>query len=254
MTDDNTQDAIEEVVRLSPETLGIFKSLYEVDQSLRIDHTMTEEDDVKVETVLRSKSFNNTTMAKVKINETFPRDVNIYDLREFISVISIVNEPYLDLSNEKFMVIGSGDGKQKLRYIEANPDLINSYSKRDPALTSEDEQLVVTEAQLKSVMTAAQTLKFEFVGLVSDGEKTYLTAFSRNDGSDSEANKYSIELQDSDKEYKMLYKLQLQNVAILLGEGDLLFTIDGKRKISKVDTQSGKTFWISFDASSEYKE
>lgn len=250
--DTKTTTNDDQIVRLSPETLGIFKSLYEVDQSLRIDHNMIEEDDVKIETVLRSKSFNNTTMAKVKINETFPRDVNIYDLREFISVISIVNEPYLNLENDKYIVIGSGDGKQKLRYVEANPDLINSYSSRDPALSSEDEQLVVTEAQLKSIMTAAQTLKFEYVGLVSDGEKTYITAFSRNDGSNNETNKYSIELKDSDKEYKMLYKLQLQNISILLGEGDLLFTIDGKKKISKIDTESGKSFWVSFDATSEF--
>lgn len=240
------------IITISKETLDAFKALYEVDQSLRIDHTMTEQKDDLDVTVLRSKSFNNTTMARIEVAEVFPRDVNIYDLREFISVVSIVNDPVFDLSNDKFITIKSSDGKQKLRYLEANPDLINSYSAKDPNLTNEDVQILVTEAQFKSVLTAAQTLKFEYIGFVGDGENIILTSFNTNAGSDQETNTYSVAIQESDLTFKMIYKLQIQNVSILSGEGDLLFTIDGKRKISKIETQSGKKYWISFDSSSEF--
>ncbi len=242
-------------ITISKETLDVFKALYEVDQSLRIDHEMTEtkDDDTQV-TILRSKTFNNTTMARIEIAEVFPRDVNIYDLREFISVVSIVNEPVFDLSNDKFIMIKSADGKQKLRYLEANPDLINSYSDKDPKLSQDDVQFVITEAQFKSVLTAAQTLKFEYVGFVSDGEKLVLTAFNKNHGDDQETNTYSIMINEGEcsQTFKMIYKLQLQNISILSGEGDLFFTIDGSRKISKILTSTGKTYWISFDASSEF--
>lgn len=240
-------------ITLSKDTLDNFKALYEVDQSLRIDHSMTVDgENGEKFTVLRSKTFNNTTMARVEIPEIFPRDVNIYDLREFISVISIVEDPILDLSNDKFIVIKSADGKQKLRYIEANPDLINSYSPKEPTLTNEDVQIFITEAQFKSVLTAAQTLRFEYIGFVGDGENIILTAYNKNSGDDQETNTYSITVAETDKNFRMVYKLALQNVTILAGEGDLLFTIDGSRKISSVQTATNKKYWISFDASSEF--
>jgi len=241
-------------ITLSQETLSALKALYEIDQSLKIDHKQTEkdDDDGKTLTVLRSKSFNNTTCMRVTIPEQFSRDINIYDLREFISVVSIVNEPIFDLSNDNYILIKSVDGKQKLRYLEANPDLINSFAPKDPSLKSVDETIIVTESQFKSVLTAAQTLKFEYIGFEGDGENIILSTFNKTQGSDQETNNYSITLTETDKKFKMIYKISLQKVNILAGEGDLMFSIDGKKKISEIHTSSSKKYWITFDASSEY--
>ena len=150
--------------KLSNDTLNVLKKLHSIDQSLRIVaetvETKTDADgNEKVVTILRTKSQNKTMMARVEIVEEFPRDVNIYDLREFISVVNLVDDPELDFSNDKFIQINSVDGKQKLRYLEANPDLITSYIAKDLKLGTEDIKLTVTEDQLKSVLTAASTLK-----------------------------------------------------------------------------------------------
>lgn len=238
-----------EVIELSEETVNTLRKLYDVDQSIRIDHQQTDDDGG---TVLRTKSYNNTTMAKVKIEEQFPRDINIYDLREFISVLGIVEEPVLDLENSNYIVIHSKDGRQRLRYLEANPDLISSYIDKDPVMQNEDEVIEVTEHKFKSVMSAAQALRFEYVGFVASEGKLFLTAFNRNEGSGQENNSYSIELGENDGNFKLLYKMNLQNISILGGEGALTFYLDGQRKISKIETETNKTFWISFDSDSEY--
>src|SRR5699024_2470752 len=122
----------------------------------------------------------------------------------------------------------------------------------DPMMQSEDEVIEVSEQKFKSVMTAAQALRFEYVGFVAKEGKVFLTSFNRNEGSGQENNAYSIELEESDKEFKLLYKMNLQNISILGGEGSLTFFLDGQRKISKIETETGKTFWISFDSDSEY--
>jgi len=236
------------IIELSEGTVEVLRKLYDVDQSIRIDHQQTEDGS----TVLRTKSYNNTTMAKVKIEEQFPRDINIYDLREFISVLGIVEDPVLNLENDNYIIIHSKDNRQKLRYLEANPDLIASYINKDPMMQSEDEVIEVSEQKFKSVMTAAQALRFEYVGFVAKEGKVFLTSFNRNEGSGQENNAYSIELEESDKEFKLLYKMNLQNISILGGEGSLTFFLDGQRKISKIETETGKTFWISFDSDSEY--
>src|SRR5699024_11148286 len=142
-------------------------------------------------TVLRTKSYNNTTMAKVKIEEQFPRDINIYDLREFISVLGIVEDPVLNLENDNYIIIHSKDNRQKLRYLEANPDLIASYINKDPMMQSEDEVIEVSEQKFKSVLTAAQALRFEYVGFVAKEGKVFLTSFNRNEGSGQEIGRAS---------------------------------------------------------------
>jgi len=246
-------------VKLSDSTLAVFKKLHDVDQSLKIAsdqvETVTDEDgNEKQVTVLRTKSMNKTMMVRVEVPEVFPRDVHIYDLREFISVVGIVKDPVFDFSDDKFVVISSTDGKQKLRYIEANPNLINSFIDKDLSLSKEDAEIVVTEAQFKSVLSASHTMKLGYIGFIGDGESISVSAFDKNNGDNRDTNNFSIELIDSDISMRMFYKTDVHNISVLLGEGDLTFTIDAKRKVSKIVTQSGKIFWVAFDSNSEFTE
>lgn len=244
-------------VKLSDYTLSVFKGLYNVDQSLKIDcdkvETITDSDGKETDmTVLRAKSMNKTMMARVEIPEIFPRDVYIYDLREFISVVNIVKQPTFDFSDDKFIKLISEDGKQTLRYLEANPDLINSFIEEDLSLTSEDCTIHLTEAQFKSVITASQTMKLEYIGFNGNGDTISLSAFNKNKGDNNETNNFNTDIVDSDIEMSMFFKTDVHNISVLLGEGDLTFTIEKKRKISKVQTESGKSFWIAFDRNSTF--
>lgn len=246
-------------ISISSETLSVFKKLYEIDQSLKIAsdqvETKTDSDgNEKKVTVVRTKSANKTMMARVEIDEVFPRDLHIYDLREFISVVNIVKEPQFDFSDEKFVVIRSADDKQKLRYLEANPDLIKSFIDKDLSLSNDDVEVVITAEQFKSVLTAAQTMRLNHIGFVSDGETLSISAFGMNNGDGKDTNNFNNELVECDKTFRMFYKLDVHNIQVLLGEGDLTITIDGKRKVSKVETQSGKVLWIAFDSKSEFED
>lgn len=245
-------------ISISEKTLNVFKKLYEIDQSLKIAHDQVEdrtdsEGNEKQVTVVRTKSANKTMMARVEIDEVFPRDLHIYDLREFISVVNIVKAPEFDFSNDKFVVIKSSDDKQKLRYVEANPDLIQSFIDKDLTLSNDDVEVVITAEQFKSVITAAQTMRLNHIGFVSDGETLSISAFGMNNGDGKETNNFNNELVECDQTFRMFYKLDVHNIQVLLGEGDLTITIDGKRKVSKVETETGKIMWVAFDAKSEFE-
>lgn len=230
-------------IKLSSETVSTLKKLYEVDPSIKIPANSK---------TLRIKSANNTMMARCEIETEFPRDVNIYDIREFNSVLSIVDKPELDFSNDKFILIKSEDGKQKLRYLEAEPSLIKSYIDKDISLSNVDIELTITEAQLDSALTAAATLRLEYVGFVGVDGVISLSAFNKNNGDGNETNNFAIEVGTTEAEFRMSYKLDIHNVRVLKDEGELNIKIDAKRKISEITTASGKTFWIAFDAKSEY--
>lgn len=187
------------------------------------------------------------------LKEKFPRDFHVYDLREFLSVLDIIQDSVLDFSDNKCMKISSEDGKQTLQYTESDSQFITSFVDKTPVLPSIDIDVNVSEDQFSRVMKAAHSMKLEFVGFVCDGETISISAFNKNNGDNNVTNKFSIELGEGDTPFQMFYKLKTQNISVLDGEGDLHFEIS-KKKISKIEAQSGKLFWIALNAESSYDD
>lgn len=231
-------------MKLSKDTIEILKKVYEVNQSVKF---------VEDETTIKVKSTDNTLLMHAPIEEAFPRDFHVYDLREFLSVLSIIPEPSLDFSDDKFLKVQSEDGKQKLRYLEADPQFVQSYTEKEPKMPTIDLEVEVSADQFTSVIKAAQTMRLENVGFVCDGETITLSAFNKNNGDNKTNNNFSIDLAEGDTEFQMFYKIDSQNIGVLLGEGNLTFEVSSK-KISKVTAESGKTFWIAMNANSTYGE
>lgn len=227
-------------MKMSKATMDTLKKVYEVNQSVRF---MADENIIKV------KSTDNSLLMHSPIEEAFPRDFNVYDLRELLSVLNIIADPVLDFSDPKFLKIESEDKKQTLRYLESDEQFVKSYTDKEPAIPEADFVVKVTEDQFSSVMKAAQTMKLDYVGFVSDGHDLSLSAFNKNNGDDNTTNNFSIDLISNDDTFKMFYKIDKQNIAVLMNEGDLMFEVSYK-KISKIHTSTGKTFWVGMNANS----
>lgn len=226
-------------VVLSKNTIETLKSLYPINQTLKIVEGKKE---------LRTVNETKTVACQVDIEEELPRTLCIYDLREFISVLGIIENPVLDFSDDKFVLIKSADGTQQLKYIDGSENLINSYFERPFKLPSEDVSVKVTARQLSAVMDAARTLKLEFVGFKSKDGKVVLSAFDRNNGSGNDTNGFSIEVGETTDTFDLFYKTDALSVL----EGDCEFTISSRR-ISQV-VNGIKTFFIALDANSTFEE
>lgn len=225
-------------VKFSSDTLAVLKKLNKINQCLKIPKNSRE---------LRSLNETRTTAAYINIEEELPRDFCIYDIGEFITVLSIIQNPIVDFSNPKYVTIKSEDGSQKLKYLDASEDVINSYTDKVLKVPSEDVTINVSAAHVNSVLNAAKTLKLEFVGFTGDGEKVYISAFSRNNGDGQETNDYSIEVAETTEVFKLFYKTE----ALQILDGEATFVIS-KKKISEV--QNGKfKYFITLDAKSEFR-
>lgn len=222
-------------VKLSKETIDTLKSLYQINQTLKIVANTTQ---------IKTVNENKTIAVYAEIEEELPRDFCVYDLREFINVLNIIESPTLDFSNDKFVIIKSGDGSQRLKYIDGAENLINSYFERDFILPSSDVNVEVTKQQLRAVMDASSTLKLEYVGFKADGKDIVLTAFNRNNGSGDDTNGISIVVGETTDTFEMFYKAESMNVL----DGDCTFEISF-RKISKIENGK-KTFWMALDSNS----
>ena len=73
-------------MKLSNETIGVLKNFGSINQNLVI----------KEGNIMTTMSAMKNIVAKADVTETFPREVAIYDLNEFLSSLSLFAEPVLD--------------------------------------------------------------------------------------------------------------------------------------------------------------
>ena len=224
-------------IKFSKDSIAVLESLYPINQSLRI---------VANNKQLKTINPQKTTVVYTTIDEEFPRDINIYDLREFITVLNIIKEPELDVSDDKFIIIKSSSGGQKLRYADAEPSLIQSYFEKDVKLPDPDVTVSISNDTLKAVQKAAQALNLPYIGFVSEEGNIMFKAFAKNNGSNDETNGYSEKVGETDDEFELFYPANALNIL----SGDCEFEISQKL-ISRV-TSGTTTFYISLDPKSKF--
>ena len=81
-------------MKLSEQTIEVLQNFSSINQSLLF----------KEGTKLRTVSPQKTVLAEVEIGDEFSQDFGIYDLGQFLSALSLVEEPDLNL-NDNDMII-----------------------------------------------------------------------------------------------------------------------------------------------------
>lgn len=230
-------------VKLSAATITMLKSLYDINQSLKMKGGTN---------VLKTIKDNKVMMAVASIEETIPRDINIYDLREFTNAIALFEDPVLDLSNNGRVVVKSESTKQKLTFIEADPSLITSYIEKSLPAMDYDVVLEVDKDILAKVQNAATTLRLEYIGFQSDGETVFLTTFNQNNGSKNETSNFTVELDGAVP--GIVYNMFMKTAALKILPGNYTVSICDK-KLSKWESKDRELeYTVVFDVNSEYSK
>ena len=84
---------------ISNDTLNVLKNFATINPNLVFKPGQ------ELKTIAESK----TIMASAKIVEDFPQEFGVYDLNEFLSVYSLIDNPTVEFE-DKAMVISSGNG------------------------------------------------------------------------------------------------------------------------------------------------
>ena len=89
-------------MKISTKTLDVLKNFSEINQSIVI----------KTGNNIRTVNPLKNILAKAEVEEDFPQDFAIYQLNEFIGLLSILDEPDLTF-NEKYLTVSTNDDKVK---------------------------------------------------------------------------------------------------------------------------------------------
>lgn len=231
-------------MKISNDTLTVLKNFSQINNGILF----------KKGDVISSVSAQRNILAEASIEEEIPKDFGIYDLNNFLSVISLFkNGAELDFDDTHVIIKGLG-GRSQIRYIynapsliydDKNQDIINN-SKR-PTVTP-DISFTLDQDDFEWIIRTSNVLGSPNIAVESDGNQVKLVCF---DASVSSAPIHNMELphvKANGNEFKLIFKSE--HLRIL--PKTYLVEISSKG-ISKFSDKDGKlNYWITLETNSTY--
>jgi hypothetical protein len=192
-------------MKLSEHTITILKNFSTINQSILI----------KQGSKIRTISILKNIYAEANVTETFPKDFAIYDLNEFLNGLSLHQNPDLDFSKESYLTIS--EGKRKVKYFYADPEVIVSPPEKEIELPTQDICFQLEHSQLDKLKKAAAVYKLPDLSVVGEGGIIRLVVRDKNNDT---SNEYSLEVGETDQEFNFNFKEE--NIKIIPGSYDVV--------------------------------
>lgn len=224
-------------MELSSNTISILKNFASINAGIFIQANAK---------ILKTKTITNNVFAKADIVEDFPVDVSIYDLNEFLNVVSLFNEPNFDWQ-EKFVLISDKANKRtKVKYLYASKDLI-SYPEKDVAVNDFEVEFLFIEESVTRFNKAASMMVVEDVSLSNTEEKDIIL-LKVLDNKNSSSNVFEMEVGKTDVDAEFDFHFKAENLKMMSGDYNVGINAKG---ISRF-TNGGLVYYIAIEKSSSY--
>jgi hypothetical protein len=192
-------------MKLSDNTLIILKNFAGINNSIL----------VKMGTKLRTISVAKNILAEAEITEDFPREFAVYDLNQFLNGLSLHKDPDLDFTEDSHITIR--EGKRKVKYFYADPNVIVSPPEKEIQLPSKDVCFQLDSVTLEKLLKASAV--YQLPDLCAVGEAGVIRLVVRDKKNDT-SNEYSITVGETDKEFTFNFKVE--NIKIIPGAYDVV--------------------------------
>ena len=192
-------------MKLSEKTLTVLKNFAGINNSIL----------VKEGTQLRTMSVAKNILAEAEIEEDFPRQFGVYDLNQFLNGLSLHQDPEMDFSEESYLTIR--EGRRKVKYFFADPQVIISPPDKQITLPSEDVHFELESGALDKLLKAAAV--YQLPDLCVVGEAGVVKIVVRDKKNDT-SNSYSVDVGETDKEFSFNFKVE--NIKIIPGSYDVI--------------------------------
>lgn len=226
-------------MKISENTLTILKNFATINAGILI----------KAETKqLKTKAIANNIFAYADIEEEFPVDVPIYDLNEFLNVMSLFVEPEFDFDVGSVTIKDNKNKRTKVVYRYASKDLI-AYPEKDVSAGKCDVEFDLSKASISSFNKAASMLVVEDVALTNMSEREVIT-LKVLDNKNSASNVFEIEVGKTEAAADFDFHFKAENLKMI--PADYKTGINAKG-ISVFENKDLKIkYFIAIEASSSY--
>ena len=192
-------------MNLSEKTLTILKNFAGINNSIL----------VKKGNSLRTISVAKNILAEAEIVEDFSRDFAIYDLNQFLNGLGLHQDPDLDFKEESYLTIR--EGKRRVKYFFADPNVIISPPEKDISLPTEDVHFQLDSVTLEKLLKAAAVYQLPDLSAVGGAGVVKLVV---RDKKNDTSNEFAIVVGETDKEFSFNFKVE--NIKIIPGAYDVV--------------------------------
>ena len=219
-------------MNLSKSTLTIIKNFANINGSIML------KEGNKLATISEGKNV----MAEAVVEDTFPMDFGIYDLNEFLNVVSLFPNTDLEFT-EKFVLVSDG-GVNKIKYFAAGEGIVKA-APSNIRFPSPEIEFALGADQLAMIIKTASVLKASDVSFVgADGKLSVLVTDKKNDT----ANAYTVEIGECEQTFNC--NLKVDNLKFLTG--DYAVAISSKKITRFKNTQTDLTYYVAAEADSSF--
>jgi hypothetical protein len=220
-------------MKLSPETITVLKNFASINQSIL----------VKSGKSLRTISVMKNILAEANIKEEFPRDFAIYDLNQFLNGLSLHQDPDLDFTNDSHLIIR--EGKRRVKYFFADPEVIVTPPDKELTLPTEDVCFQLEHSQLDKLIKASAV--YQLPDLSAVGEAGVVKLVVRDKKNDT-SNEFSIIVGETNSEF--VFNFKVENIKIIPGTYDVVVS---KKLLSKFTNEKySLNYYIALEPDSTF--
>lgn len=186
-------------------------------------------------------------LAMAEVPETFESSVGIYDLREFLSVLNLVDRPSLRFESTN-MLIGGDGGRTMIKYFYADPEMLTAPTK-PIEMPSTEVSFTLDQGTLQNLKKAASVLGHNELHITPNNGSIKLAVV---DSENNTSNEYSVDVNGEYESDDFKFVLNINNLKMIADDYQVSIT---KQLISQFVSSNGKvTYWLALEKSSEYGE
>jgi len=222
-------------MKLSNYTTSVLKNFSTINQNLVIKEGNT----------ITTMSAMKNIVAKAEVEETFPQQIAIYDLNEFLGALSLFTSPVLDFSDNYVMISEENKPTTKMKYFYSDPSVVTSPNKMI-TMPSNEVKFTMSSEDLSRLKRAAGAIGAPDMVLEKNGSSSSLTV---KDKKNDTANNYSLDV-DTTSEGEFNFYFKVENMKLLDGNYDV--EISAKNISHYTNKSTDIEYWIALEPESTY--
>ena len=225
----------ENTMKLSDNTLTLLKNFAGINQSIL----------VKQGNKLRTISIAKNILAEAEITEEFPREFAVYDLNQFLNGLSLHQDPDLDFTENSYITIR--EGKRRVKYFYADPNVIISPPEKEIKLPSEDVCFQLETGALEKLVKAAGVYQLPDISAIGDAGVIRLVV---RDKKNDTSNEYSIVVGETNEQFTFNFKVE--NISKIVS-GAYNVVVSRKLLSQFTNTKHNLSYWIALEPDSTFE-
>lgn len=185
-------------MKFSPRTLEVLRNFASVNQNILI----------RAGSVISTRTVAKNIFVTATVEDEFEQDIPLYNLNEFLGVVSLFSDPEFILSDNSVKIT---QGKNTVQYVFASPEVLD-YPDKAIKMPSTDATFELTEENLKSLLKAGSVLSATDLLIQGNGQTIMCTVL---DPKNPSSNTFSVEVGETDRVFSSY--IQLANLKMISG-------------------------------------